>query len=237
MIRFKRIFKTTKKGLYLSFLGLVVFIGATPQAFSQNTTTAFTLLSAAPDSAGSVICTSSPILGAIGSSGEGNNIHQNGCQISGEITPQITGQVLTDLESSHTEFANVSCDQTLTGNLSGITLAPGAYCFEGTANLAGVLTLNGPSDGTWIFKVAGNLTATNFSMVMSGGAEKCNIWWGADSVVSTSSQLAGIFLSRGAISITEGSFHGRALAKALVTLTSVTASGCNGTAAITDLEF
>src|SRR5438874_500632 len=41
----------------------------------------------------------------------------------------------------------------LTGTLSGMTLSPGTYCFPAAAVLTGVLTLNGPADAAWTFKI------------------------------------------------------------------------------------
>ena len=63
---------------------------------------------------------------------------------------------------------------TLSGSLAGAVLAPGVYCFDSSAALTGVLTLIGPSDAAWIFKIgtvdpAATLAATNFTMLMPGG--------------------------------------------------------------------
>lgn len=48
---------------------------------------------------------------------------------------------------------------------AGVTLAPGAYCFDAAATLTGALTLDGPATGIWTFKIGtigtGALTGTS----------------------------------------------------------------------------
>ena len=70
----------------------------------------------------------------------------------------------------------------LAGTLAGVTLAPGAYCFPTAATLTGVLTLDGPASGIWLFRIGdrgtGAITADNFQVVMAGNARPCNAtWW------------------------------------------------------------
>jgi len=62
------------------------------------------------------------------------------------------------------------------GNLAGEILLPGVYCLDAVAK-AGTLTLSGPSNAEWIFLVDGALTGTNFSVVMAGGGQACNVYW------------------------------------------------------------
>jgi hypothetical protein len=126
----------------------------------------------------------------------------------------------------------------LTGTLAGRTLSPGVYCFPAAAALTGVLTLNGPSNGTWIFKIGstlatppalptGALTGTNFSVVMAGAAQACNVtWWVAQAATMTDSNLAGTILAGAAITETRGTLHGSAFSKAGVTITGTAVTGC-----------
>ena len=112
-------------------------------------------------------------------------------------------------------------------------LAPGVYCFDAAATLTGTLTLAGPSNGIWIFKIGtsgtGALTGTNFSVVMANGAQACNVyWWVAEAATMTTSDFKGTILAGAAITVTGGTFAGRALAKTAVTLTGVAATGCGG---------
>jgi hypothetical protein len=125
------------------------------------------------------------------------------------------------------------CDQTLTGTLDGVTLVPGTYCFEAAAALTGTLTLDGPAGGTWIFKIGtlgtGALTGTNFSVVMAGGGEACDVtWWVAEAVTMTTSNFLGNILAGAAITMDGGTFHGNAWSQADVTITGTETSGCEG---------
>ncbi|MDO8795750.1 MAG: ice-binding family protein, partial [Vicinamibacterales bacterium] len=100
------------------------------------------------------------------------------------------------------------------------TLSPGVYCFTAAATLTGTLTLNGPADGVWIFKIGtggtGALTGTSFSVVMAGGAEgtPCpNVyWWVAQDATMTTSHLLGTILAGADITTTNSTLTGGALA-------------------------
>ncbi len=193
----------------------------------------FAVLSAAPDGGGAVTCTDSTITGDVGSSGALTSVVQTNCTITGAVIAPVSASVITDFYGAYDALAAVSCQQTLTGTLAGVTLPPGVYCFDAAATLTGTLTLDGPSNGVWIFKVGtsgtGALTGTNFSVVMTGGGLACNVyWWVAEAATMTASNFKGTILAGAAITMTGGTFAGRALAKAAVTLTGVAATGCGG---------
>ena len=147
------------------------------------------------------------------------------------LAPVSTG-VLTDFNSAYDSLALTPCDQVLTGTLAGVTLSPGVYCFDAAATLTGLLTLNGPSNGTWLFKVGtsgtGALTGTNFSVAMANGGTACNVtWWVAQAATMTTSNFLGTIYAGAAITDTGGTFSGNALAKAAVTLTGASLTGCD----------
>jgi len=126
----------------------------------------------------------------------------------------------------------------LTGTLADTTLPPGTYCFPAAAALTGVLTLNGPSTGTWIFKIGstiatppalptGALTGTGFSVVMAGGGQACNVtWWVAEAGTMTDSNLKGTILAGAAITLTRGILDGNAYAQAGATVTGTAVTAC-----------
>jgi hypothetical protein len=119
----------------------------------------------------------------------------------------------------------------LTGTLAGLTLPPGNYCFGAAATLTGVLTLSGPANGIWNFKIGtggtGALTGTGFSVVMAGGADPCNVtWWVAQAVTMTASNMQGNILAGAAITSTGGTLNGDAWSKADVTITGTAVTGC-----------
>ena len=227
-----------QKYLSLCLLGIAALVGGASPAFaaapSLGTASDFAVLSAAPGGGGAVTCTDSTITGDVGSSGAAASVVQTNCTITGAIVAPVSAQVITDFNAAYDALAAVSCDQTLTGTLAGITLAPGVYCFNAAATLTGTLTLAGPSNGIWLFKIGtggtGALTGTNFSVVMANGALACNVdWWVAEAATMTTSDFKGNILAGAAITITGGTFNGDALAKAAVTLTGVSATGCGGT--------
>jgi len=105
------------------------------------------------------------------------------------------------------------------------------------------LTLNGPADGVWIFKVGtggtGALTGTGFSVVMAGdaaGTDCPNVyWWVAQDATLTASNFQGTILAGADITVTGGTFNGEALAggagttsvpTGAVTLTNSTIHAC-----------
>jgi ice-binding like protein len=165
---------------------------------------------------GAVTQTSSPVIGAI------------------HLSDSTAVAASTDFLAAYAALAALppnQCDVYLTGTLAGVTLPPGNYCFNAAATLTGVLTLDGPADATWLFRIgtsgAGALTGTSFAVVMSGGASACNVTWQvADAVTMTTSDFQGSILAGAAITFTGGSLVGRDLAKAGVTLTGSAITGC-----------
>lgn len=100
-----------------------------------------------------------------------------------------------------------------------------------------MLTLKGPANGVWLFKVGtggtGALTGTNFSVVMDGGGDACNVtWWVAQAATLTDSHFLGNILAGAAITLTRGTFAGNVWAGASgvgdVTITGTALVGCDG---------
>jgi len=129
------------------------------------------------------------------------------------------------------------CDatHTLTGTLAGITLPPGVYCFSAGAALTGLLTLDGPSTGLWLFKIGttgtGDLTGTNFTVTMAGGASACNVtWWVQQAATMTDSFLKGTVIAGTGVTVTNGTFSGNMWAGASgigdATETGAAVTGC-----------
>jgi len=218
-------------------------VGASP-AWAQivpslNSASIFAALAGGP-AAGAVTCTNSTVTGDVGVVLPGTFVN-TGCAITGTINTDATA-AYADFLYAYSKFPSISCDQTLTGTLAGVTLAPGVYCFTAAATLTGTLTLDGPADGVWIFKIGtggtGALTGTNFSVVMAGGAQEAlcpNVyWWVAQDATLTTSTFRGTILAGGDITVTGGTFKGDALAggkgTALTPTGAVTLTGSNITA-------
>ena len=127
------------------------------------------------------------------------------------------------------------CGTVLTGTLAGVTLPPGVYCFDNAATLTGTLTLDGPATGVWLFKIGtsgvGALTATNFSVVLAGGASACNVtWWVEDAGTMTDSNMRGAILAGGDITSTRGTLNGNLWSQGDVTITGTALSACSASA-------
>jgi len=181
-----------------------------------------------------VTCTDSTILGNVGVS-PGTALTQTSCPITGTINAgdATAAQAQTDFSMAYDALAALACDQTLT-TLDGQSLAPGVYCFDAAVtSTGGVLVLDGPSTGTWVFKVGtlgtGALTGTNFSVLTPAGTPPaCGsvFWWVAEAATLTDSQFVGSILAGAAVTLTRGTFAGDAYSKAAVTITGNTVTGC-----------
>ena len=141
--------------------------------------------------------------------------------------------------TAYTALAPVPGDcnagNTLTGTLAGVSLAPGTYCFTAAAALTGTLTLNGPPTATWLFKIGtagtGDLSGTNFTVLMAGGAVPCNVtWWVRQASAMTTSNFKGTILAGTGVTFTGGTFIGNGWAGASgsgdATETGTAITGC-----------
>jgi len=182
-----------------------------------------------------VTCTDTTVNGDVGVS-PGTAVTQTSCVINGTVHADdgVAVQANIDFFSAYAALALTPCDHVLTTLDINQTLSPGVYCFDAAAKATShVLTLNGSSTDTWIFKIGtlgtGALTGTSFSVVTPSGAPPpCNsvFWWVAQAATMTDSQFVGTILAGDAITVTRGSFSGDALAKAAVTTTGTTVSAC-----------
>jgi hypothetical protein len=185
-------------------------------------------------SGATVTCTDSTIGGNTASLATGGAVVRTGCTINGSLRAGKASMAAAsaDLLAAHAALAAMpdgQCDHFVEGTLAGVSLPPGVYCFDGAATLTGRLTLDGPGDGLWIFRVGasgvGALTGTSLSVVMAGGGLPSNVsWWVADAVTMTGSSVQGTILSGAATTFTGSSLSGRILAKAGVTLTRAAVS-------------
>ena len=183
-----------------------------------------------------VTCTDSMITGDVGVS-QTTAVTQTNCTIAGTVhaADGAAQQAYQAFLAEYQRLAALQCDHFLSGDLGGVTLnKPGVYCVAAASTTTGgTLTLSGPSKGTWIFKIGtggtGALTGTNFSVVMAGGGDPCDVtWWVAEAATLTDSNFLGTILAGADITITRGSFDGNAFAKGAVTMTGADVTGCEG---------
>jgi hypothetical protein len=193
-----------------------------------------------------VTCVNTPagttIVGNVGSSGLPAAVVTDGCVITGTITAPVSAGVVSAFDGAYAGLAFVPCTQTIlteafTGPTTAFSVNSGVICFPNEVTFTNTtLTLKG--NGPWLFKVgsgtagSGALTGTSFHVVMPAGADPCDVtWWVRAGATMTTSQFIGTILAGAAISVTSGgvgTFHGRALAKAAVTIIGGTLTGCTG---------
>jgi len=144
---------------------------------------------------------------------------------------------------AHTAYAALvaePCGTNLSGQTLGtspaaVTLSPGVYCFNSSAQLTGTLTLNG--NGVYVFQMGSTLTtASNSSVVLANGATAGNVFWqvGSSATLGTNTVFVGSLLALISDTVTTGtSVAGRVFAlTGAVTLDSnaiaAAASGAGG---------
>lgn len=132
----------------------------------------------------------------------------------------VASQAHSDLTTAYTNAAAQPCGTDLTGqDLGGLTLTPGVYCFNTSAQLTGILNLDAQGDprAVWIFKIGTTLTTASGSIVsLIGKAQSCNVFWqiGSSATLGTTTHFAGNILALTSITLVNGStVEGRALAR------------------------
>jgi hypothetical protein len=186
-----------------------------------------------------VTCTNGTISGDVGTDQATpiGSFTQTICPVEGSISIGNTAAraAYASFLDTYADLAPVaggeSCTM-LSGTLAGVTLAPGTYCFDAAAALTGTLTLDGPSNGTWLFRIGtsgtGALTGTNFNVVLANGALACNVtWWVRQAATLTTSQFQGNILAGAGITLTDGSANGNLWSMADVTITGANLDGCD----------
>ena len=115
------------------------------------------------------------------------------------------------------DFTNLS-----SGNLGGLTLAPGLYTWGTSVNIATDVTISGAASDVWIFQISNDLDLSSAKkVILAGGAQAKNIFWQVAGHVTleTNSHFEGVILAQTAITLqTQASLHGRALAQSLIAL-------------------
>jgi hypothetical protein len=109
-----------------------------------------------------------------------------------------------------------------TGNIGGLTLAPGLYKWTSTVSLPSAVTISGGANDVWIFQISGDLTMSSaVNITLTNGAQAKNIFWqvAGQATIGTTAHFEGIILSMTAITFQTGaSMNGRALAQTAVVL-------------------
>ncbi len=142
----------------------------------------------------------------------------NGTQ---HINDAESAQAKLDLTTAYNEAADRSlAPVTISGNLGGLTLAPGLYKSGSSAAISsGDLTLDaqGDANAVFIFQIASGFTVTSGrQVILSGGAQADNVFWqvGTSATFGTNSVFKGNLLVDQSISFETGAtLIGRALTR------------------------
>jgi type VI secretion system secreted protein VgrG len=179
-----------------------------------------------------------------------NGITINGTAYSGSATPPNNAGAATaqsDATTAYNGLAGMSVTTNLTGeDLGGLTLTPGVYKFDSSADLTGTLTLNGEGNenALWVFIIGSTLTtasgpsAASVNVIDAGSND--GIFWdvGSSATLGTATAFEGNILASASITLDTGSSIGCGSALAstgAVTLDDNTiTTGCSGGGTITN---
>ena len=152
--------------------------------------------------------------------------------VTGLLPAQVSGTIYqgpasanTTQALAHSQLAEAisnlggkTITQNLTGSdLGGLTLNPGVYKFNSSAQLTGPLTLIGATPNTpFVFQIGSTLTTASGSSVIvkNGGAN--NVYWnvGSSATLGTNTSFEGNILAKASITLNNGAtiLDGSALA-------------------------
>ena len=122
----------------------------------------------------------------------------------------VAAQAQVDLTAAYNTLQGLPSQVNLTGqNLGGLVLPPAVYSFATSAQLTGVLTLNGLGNtaSQWVFQIGTTLTtASNSAVLLINGANGNNVYWavGSSATLGTNSVFAGNIVALTSITLNTG---------------------------------
>ena len=140
-------------------------------------------------------------------------------------TPANLTSAVSSMQTAYTDAAGRTPPDHLnlsSGNLGGLTLAPGLYSWGTSVTIPTDVTISGGANDTWIFQITGDLDISSAKhVILSGGAQAKNIFWqvAGKVTIEANSHFEGIILCQTAVTMqTNASMVGRVLAQTLVAL-------------------
>ena len=168
---------------------------------------------------------------------DSTNVFSTSTQIVGKAfaadyavpTPSNLTTAVSNMEGAYTDAAGRPTPDFLelgTGNIGGLTLAPGLYNWTSTITIPTDVTISGGANDTWIFQTSGNLQqADNMKIILAGGALAKNIWWqvAGNAAIGAGAHFEGVLLCKTDVTlITGATMNGRILSQTMVALQKAT---------------
>ncbi len=154
----------------------------------------------------------------------------------------VAQQAQSDVAAGYNALALLAPTMNLTGaDMGGMTLTTGVYFFSTSAQLTGVITLDGGGnpDAQFVFQIGSTLTTASAARVnLINGADGCNIYWqvGSSATLGTATEFNGNIFAMASITLNTGAtiLDGRTLARSgavtldsnFVTADCIPAPGC-----------
>ena len=140
-------------------------------------------------------------------------------------TPTNLTTAVSNMEGAYTDAAGrVNPDhlELSSGNVGGLTLAPGLYKWTSTVTIPTDVTISGGANDTWIFQTTGDLSmSASKNVILSGGAQAKNIFWqvAGKATIGAGAHFEGVLLCKTDVALLTGaSMKGRILAQTQIAL-------------------
>ena len=140
-------------------------------------------------------------------------------------TPTNLTSAVLSMQTAYTDAAGRSPPDHLnlsSGNLGGLTLAPGLYTWGTSVTIPTDVTVAGGANDIWIFQISKDLDlSTAKNVLLSGGADAKHIFWqvAGQVTIHANAHFEGIVLCKTAVTLqTNASMHGRAFAQTMIAL-------------------
>jgi len=152
----------------------------------------------------------------------------------------VAAQAHADAQTAYNAAQALPFTTSLTGqDLGGLVLGPGVYNFASSAQLTGILTLDGQNNANsvFVFQMGSTITtATAAQVVLINGAKACNVFWqvGSSATLGTATNFVGNILALASITVNSavtvnGGLYALTAAVTLIDDTISAQAGCANT--------